>query len=59
MTARRRLTSRRSAVTLEYRKSVEESGLDYRILKQMARNSIEYCFAFDAVFVAFERRHDR
>ncbi len=60
----------RSTLTLEYRKAVEEQGLDYRMLKRMARNSIEYCFAdaaskarlkneLDAAFVAFERRHDR
>jgi adenosine deaminase len=57
----------RSTLTLEYRKAVEEQGLDYRTLKRMARNSIEYCFAdastrtrltadLDAAFQAFERR---
>ena len=57
----------RSTLTLEYRKAVEEQGLDYRTLKRMARNSIEYCFAdaptkarlradLDAAFRAFERR---
>jgi adenosine deaminase len=57
----------RSTLTLEYRKAVEEHGIDYRTLKRMARNSIEYCFAdaatkkglatdLDAAFAAFERR---
>jgi hypothetical protein len=57
----------RSTLTLEYRKAVEEQGLDYRALKRMARNSIDYCFAdaptkarlkadLDAAFQAFERR---
>lgn len=57
----------RSTLTLEYRKAVEEQGIDYRTLKRMARNSIEYSFAeaplkarlkaeLDAAFVAFERR---
>ena len=57
----------RSTLTLEYRKAVEEQGLDYRTLKRMARNSIEYSFAdaatkaslkadLEAAFVAFERR---
>jgi adenosine deaminase len=55
----------RSTMTLEYRKAVEEQGLDYRTLKRMARNSIEYSFAdaptkerltvdLDAAFRAFE-----
>ena len=35
----------RSTMTLEYRKAVEEQGVDYRTLKRMARNSIDYCFA--------------
>jgi adenosine deaminase len=35
----------RSTLTLEFRKGVEEHGLDYRTLKRMARNSLEYCFA--------------
>ena len=38
----------RSTLTLEYRKAVEEQGLDYRTLKRLARNSIAYSFA-DAV----------
>jgi hypothetical protein len=57
----------RSTLTLEYRKAVEEQGIDYRTLKRMARNSIEYCFAdaatktrltadLDAAFRAIERR---
>ena len=57
----------RSTMTLEYRKAVEEQGLDYRTLKRMARNSIEYSFAdaptktrlradLNAAFQAFERR---
>ena len=57
----------RSTLTLEYRKAVEEQGLDYRTLKRMARNSIEYSFAdtagkarlkadLEAAFQAFERR---
>jgi adenosine deaminase len=57
----------RSTMTLEYRKAVEEQGLDYRTLKKMARNSIAYSFAdattksglardLDAAFAAFERR---
>jgi adenosine deaminase len=56
----------RSTMTLEYRKAVEEQGLDYRTLKRMARNSIDYCFAeaatktrlksdLEAAFDAFER----
>lgn len=35
----------RSSLTLELRKAVEEHGLDYRTLKQMARNSLEFSFA--------------
>ena len=57
----------RSTLTLEYRKAVEEQGLDYRTLKRMARNSIQYSFAdaatksrldadLHAAFQAFERR---
>ena len=38
----------RSTMTLEYRKAVEEQGLDYRTLKRMARNSIAYGFADEA-----------
>jgi hypothetical protein len=57
----------RSTLTLEYRRAVEEQGLDYRMLKRMARNSIEYCFAdaatkarlkadLEQALQAFERR---
>ena len=57
----------RSTLTLEYRKAVEEQGVDYRTLKRMARNSIAYCFAdaptkkrlaadLEVAFQAFERR---
>jgi hypothetical protein len=57
----------RSTLTLEYRKAVEEQGLDYRTLKRMARNSIAYSFAdvatkarlardLETAFAAFERR---
>jgi adenosine deaminase len=57
----------RSTLTLEYRKAVEEQGLDYRTLKRLARNSIAYSFAdaptkkrlaadLETAFVAFERR---
>ncbi len=56
----------RSTMTLEYRKAVEEQGVDYRTLKHMARNSIDYSFAdaptrtrlrteLDAAFGGFER----
>jgi len=56
----------RSTLTLEFRRAVEEQGLDYRTLKKMARNSLEYSFAdaatrarlqaeLDAAFVEFER----
>ena len=38
----------RSTLTLEFRKAVEEQGLDYRTLKRMVRNSIEYSFADEA-----------
>ena len=55
----------RSSLTLEYSKAVEEQGLDYRTLKRMARNSLEFAFAdeatkkrlrseLDAAFRAFE-----
>lgn len=60
----------RSTLTLEYRKAVEEQGVDYRTLKRMARHSIEYCFAdpptrarllaeLDAAFRVFEGRAAR
>ncbi len=58
----------RSTMTLEYRKAVEEQGLDYRTLKRLARNSIAYSFAdsvtkarlgadLETAFRAFEQRH--
>jgi adenosine deaminase len=34
----------RSSHTLEFVKAVEDHGLDYRTLKRMVRNSIEYAF---------------
>lgn len=34
----------RSEMTLEYRKAVEEQGVDYHTLKAMARNSLQYAF---------------
>jgi adenosine deaminase len=57
----------RSSLTLEFRKAVEEQGLDYRTLKRMVRNSIDYAFAdeptrarlrtdLESDFRAFERR---
>jgi adenosine deaminase len=60
----------RSTMTLEYRKAVEEQGVDYRTLKRMARNSIEYGFAdaatkaqlradLESAFRAFEGRQLR
>jgi adenosine deaminase len=60
----------RSTLTVEYRKAVEEQGLDYRTLKRMARNSIGYSFAdevtrarltseLDAEFRQFEARLPR
>jgi len=35
----------RSTHTQEFMKAVEEQGLDYRTLKALARNSLEYAFA--------------
>ena len=35
----------RSSLTLEFRRAVEEHGLDYAALKRMVRNSLEYSFA--------------
>jgi hypothetical protein len=35
----------RSALTLEFRKAVEEQGVDYPTLKGMARNSLEFSFS--------------
>jgi adenosine deaminase len=57
----------RSTMTLEFRKAVEEQGLDYATLKRMVRNSLDYAFVDDATrsrlradlelaFRAFERR---
>jgi len=57
----------RSSLTLEYRRAVEEQGVDYRTLKRMARNSIDYSFVdgptrsklvaeLDAAFRGFEAR---
>jgi hypothetical protein len=57
----------RSTLTLEYRKAAEDQGLDYKTLKRLAGNSIEYCFAdpptkarlareLETAFAAFERR---
>ncbi len=34
----------RTTITSEYRKAVEEQGLDYRTIRTMARNSIAYAF---------------
>jgi hypothetical protein len=55
----------RSSMTLEYRRAVEEQGLDYPTLKALARNSIDFSFAdpktrtrlradLDAAFRRFE-----
>jgi hypothetical protein len=60
----------RSTLTLEFRKAVEEQGLDYRTLKRLASNSLDYSFAdaatkkrlrsdLDAAFSAFERTRNR
>jgi adenosine deaminase len=57
----------RSTLTLEFRKAVEEQGVDYRTLKRMVQNSIEFAFADEATklrlktelassFGTFERR---
>jgi len=57
----------RSTLTLEFRKAVEEQGVDYRTLKRMVNNSLEYAFADEATktrlkadlaaaLAAFERR---
>ena len=58
----------RSTITREYRKAIEEQGLDYRAIKAMARNSIAYSFVedgtksrllaeLDQAFTRFEGRH--
>lgn len=60
----------RSTMTLEYRKAVEEQGVDYRTLRRMARNSIDFSFLdpvtrtrlradLDSAFRAFEGRLPR
>jgi adenosine deaminase len=57
----------RSSLTLEFRKAVEEQGVDYRTLKRMVQNSLDYAFADEATksrlkaelavaFTTFERR---
>jgi hypothetical protein len=57
----------RSSLTLEFRKAVEEHGVDYRTLKRMVANSLDYAFAdqatksrlkadLTAAFAAFEQR---
>jgi adenosine deaminase len=57
----------RSSMTREFRKAVEEHGVDYRTLKRMVHNSIDFAFADQATkarlkselttaFGAFERR---
>ena len=46
----------RSEMTLEYRKAVEEQGVDYRTLKAMARNSLEHAFVEGAsLWADYER----
>jgi hypothetical protein len=58
----------RSALTLEFRKAVEEQGVDYSTLKRMAHNSLEFSFAdpatkkqllsnLEAALGVFERSH--
>ncbi len=60
----------RSSLTQEYRRAVEEHGLDYLTLRQVARNSIAYAFVeepekqrlldqLDAAFARFEARWAR
>jgi adenosine deaminase len=39
----------RSDMTLEYKRAVQDQHLDYKTLKQMARNSIKYSFVQDAI----------
>jgi hypothetical protein len=57
----------RSSMTIEFRKAVEEHAIDYRTLKRMVRNSIEFSFAevstqtklrsdLDAAFRVFEAK---
>jgi adenosine deaminase len=58
----------RSNLTMDYRRAVEEQGVDYRTLKQLARNSILYAFVDDgtksrlinrleSAFTRFEERY--
>jgi adenosine deaminase len=58
----------RSNLTMDYRRAVEEQGVDYRTLKQLARNSILYAFVDDGTksrlinrlenaFTRFEERY--
>ncbi len=58
----------RTTITSEYRKAVEEQGLDYRTIKGMARNSIAYSFVdditkarllagLDSAFTRFEAKY--
>jgi adenosine deaminase len=58
----------RSSLTMDYRKAVEEQGLDYRTLKQIARNSLLYAFVedgtklrlvnqLDSAFTRFEEKY--
>ncbi len=60
----------RSSLTQEYRRAVQEHEVDYRTLRQMARNSISYAFVeepekgrlldqLDAAFARFEARWAR
>jgi adenosine deaminase len=60
----------RSTLTLEFRKAVDDQGLDYVTLKRLARNSIAYSFADEPTrarlttelnvdFRAFESRQPR
>ena len=48
----------RSNLTIEYRRVVQEQGVDYPTLKQMARNSIAFSFAEDSVKVRLTRDLD-
>ena len=48
----------RSTLTLEFRKAVEEQGIDYLTLKRMTRNSIEYSFADAATKVRLRTELD-
>ena len=48
----------RSSLTTEFRKAVQEQGIDYRALKRMVRNSIDYSFAEDTVKSRLSRELD-